>query len=141
MLRRSGGRIAFREGSAGTPSGMEDLCWRKQTAPPLKSFRLLHFHYRQPISQGLLLGCVIIFILIKVSNLLRLTMSLDCADRQTHSPTSPYHPALRDTEFHSDPSITRSQLALGNERDSFHIPNQCPPAISVDNCRVVQSFP
>lgn len=140
-MRPPGGRSACREGAAGTPSGMERLCWRKQTAPSLKPFRLLHFHHHQPISQGLLLGCVIIFILIKVSNLLRLTMSLDCADRQTRLPTSPYHPAPRDMESHPDPSITPSQLALGNERDSFHIPNQCPPAISVDNCWVVQSFP
>lgn len=110
-MRPSRGRSACREGAAGTPSGMEHLCWRKQTAPPLKSFRLLHFHYRQPINQGLLLGCVIIFILIKVSNLLRL-----CPwTVQTGRPT---HRLLHITQLRGTRSLTQTRLSLAH---SWHL--------------------
>lgn len=48
----------------------------------LKSWKLFHFHSRPPVHQGLLLGCRVIFLLLKVSDVLRLIMSLNCADRQ-----------------------------------------------------------
>lgn len=41
------------------------------------------FSLRQTHRSGLLLGRITIFLLLKVSDLLRLVMSLNCADRQT----------------------------------------------------------
>lgn len=48
-----------------------------------KSFKRLRCHRSGPVSQGLLLGRLTIFLLLKVSDLLRLIMSLNRADRQT----------------------------------------------------------
>lgn len=67
----------------------------------------VHFWYCRPISQGLPLSFIIIFLLLKVRDLLQLIVSLNHADRQTSSTGGSVSLSVGDAESPRDPSITR----------------------------------
>lgn len=89
-----------------------------QGKQPLKSSEPSHFHHREPVRPGLLLGSKAVFLLRKVRDLSRPTMSLSRAERQTLLTNVPVSPVPGDRKSPGGPSITCSQLELGNERDS-----------------------
>lgn len=91
--------------------GQDVYTAEKADSYSLKSFKHSRCRDGKPVCQGLLLGRLTIFLLLKVSDLLWPITSLNCAERQTLLTNTPRPPAPQRHEIPRRP--LRHSLAAG----------------------------